>query len=147
MTAEENQFRSNYRVVIELPVQWGDMDALAHVNNVVYLRWFESGRLAYFERVSFMGRFKEDKIGPILASTEIRYRVPLEYPDGVLIGVKVKELGVDDLTQQYAIYSRSKNVVATTGLSRVVMYDFNKQKKIDIPQSIAYNIKALEQIK
>ena len=35
-----------FPVVIELPVQWGEMDAFGHVNNVVYLRWFESGRIA-----------------------------------------------------------------------------------------------------
>ncbi len=31
-------------VTVELPVQWGDMDAFGHVNNAVYLRWFESRR-------------------------------------------------------------------------------------------------------
>ena len=35
----------------ELPVQWGDMDAFAHVNNTVYLRWFETVRIAYFEEL------------------------------------------------------------------------------------------------
>ena len=37
-------------VTLEIPVQWGEMDAFGHVNNVVYLRWFESVRIAYFER-------------------------------------------------------------------------------------------------
>ena len=41
-------------VVIALPVQWGDQDALGHVNNVVYFRWYESARIAYFERVGLM---------------------------------------------------------------------------------------------
>lgn len=38
-------------ISIEIPVAWGDMDAFAHVNNTVYLRWFESARIAFFEQV------------------------------------------------------------------------------------------------
>ena len=39
-------------VVIEVPVAWGEMDSFQHVNNIVYLRYFESARIAYFERLS-----------------------------------------------------------------------------------------------
>ena len=41
---------SRWPVTIELPVQWGELDSFGHVNNVVFLRWFESARIAYFER-------------------------------------------------------------------------------------------------
>jgi hypothetical protein len=40
-----------FPVVISCPVQWGDQDAFGHVNNTAYFRWFESGRIAYFERL------------------------------------------------------------------------------------------------
>ena len=39
-----------YPVVIEIPVAWGEMDAFQHLNNIVYFRYFESARIAYFER-------------------------------------------------------------------------------------------------
>ena len=42
---------NRWPVTIELPVQWGDMDSFGHVNNVVYLRWFESARIAYGNRI------------------------------------------------------------------------------------------------
>ncbi len=146
MTSEANQFNSEYRVVIEIPVQWGDMDALAHVNNVVYLRWFESARIAYFEQVSFMSRMQAEKIGPILASSEIKYRLPVEFPDSVLVGVNVIALRESDLIQQYAVFSRTKNTIVTTGQSRIVMYDFNNRRKAEIPFDIAQKIKMLEGI-
>ena len=41
----------SFQVQVEIPVQWGDMDAAGHVNNVTYLRWCESARIAYFEKV------------------------------------------------------------------------------------------------
>ncbi|MCB0148997.1 MAG: acyl-CoA thioesterase, partial [Caldilineaceae bacterium] len=45
---------AGYPVVIEIPVAWGEMDAFQHVNNIVYFRYFESGRIAYFERAGMM---------------------------------------------------------------------------------------------
>ena len=38
-------------LVIEVPVLWGEMDALQHVNNIVYFRYFENARMAYFEKL------------------------------------------------------------------------------------------------
>ncbi|GGD72752.1 acyl-CoA thioesterase [Maribacter cobaltidurans] len=40
---------------LELPVQWGDMDAAQHVNNTVYLRWMESARIEMFQKMSCGG--------------------------------------------------------------------------------------------
>ncbi len=65
-------------VTIELPVQWGDMDSFGHVNNVKYLRWFESARIAYFERAGVM--VEMPGVGPILARQEIDYRSGKKVP-------------------------------------------------------------------
>ena len=55
---------SGFAITVELPVLWGDMDALGHVNDAVYARWLEEARIRYFERV---GPFEPDGVGPILA--------------------------------------------------------------------------------
>ncbi len=41
---------SAYPVVVDVVVRWGDMDALGHVNNIVFLQYFETARIAYLER-------------------------------------------------------------------------------------------------
>jgi len=43
-----------FPVVVALPVQWGDMDALSHVNNARYFTWFEGARIALFRRVGLL---------------------------------------------------------------------------------------------
>ena len=45
------------------------MDVFEHVNNVVYFRWFESARIAYFEKLAFSEMHDTNGIGPILGST------------------------------------------------------------------------------
>ncbi len=74
---------ADYPVRLPITVQWGDMDAFQHVNNVVYFRWFESARMRLFEAIGFTG---SDVVGPILHSTSCRYRAPIYYPDALVAG-------------------------------------------------------------
>ena len=37
---------AEYSVVLHLPIQWSDLDAYGHVNNLAYLKWFEDARAA-----------------------------------------------------------------------------------------------------
>ena len=39
----------SFKLIMNYNLQWGDMDAAQHVNNVNYLRWCESARIAYFD--------------------------------------------------------------------------------------------------
>ena len=63
---------SNCTVVLTIPVAWGEMDAMGHVNNIIYFRYFESVRIDYFRKLDLIGYQRETGIGPILASTECR---------------------------------------------------------------------------
>ena len=38
-------------VSLDVMVHWGDMDAMRHVNNIIYLKWVESTRLLLFEKL------------------------------------------------------------------------------------------------
>ncbi len=80
---------ADYPVLIDIPVAWGDMDAFQHVNNTVYFRWMESGRIAYFTRMAVPGFRDMSGVGPILASTQCRYRIPLTFPDTVTVASRI----------------------------------------------------------
>ena len=144
MTEQERNFRNDYSVVIELPVQWGDMDAFNHVNNVIYLRWFESARIVYLQQVGVTAQLQDSALGPVLASSAVRYRVPIEFPDQVLIGVAAQSFDGGNLVQRYGVFSRQKQVLTTTGEARLVMYDFQQQSKAQIADDILAKIAALE---
>ena len=61
-------------VIIETPVAWGQMDAFRHLNNTAYFRFFESGRIAYFERLNLLEYMENTGVGPILAATSCSLR-------------------------------------------------------------------------
>lgn len=133
-----------FAVVIEVPVAWGEMDAFAHVNNIVYFRWFESARIAYFDRVGFREPQENDGIGPILASTQCRFRRPLSYPDTVLVGARVTELGADRFTMEYRVVSRSAEALAAEGNGIVVAYDYQAAAKAALPAAVVERIREID---
>ena len=77
---------SEFSFITQMNVEWCDMDALQHVNNVEYFKYFQKARIAYFEKNSSEDLFVESRISTILASTECKFIYPLKYPDAISIG-------------------------------------------------------------
>lgn len=133
-----------FPVIIELPIAWGEMDSMGHVNNIVYFRYFESARLAYFERVGFLSEMKRSGVGPILASTRCDFRQPLTYPDRIWVGTSAGELGDDRFLMRYRIVSESLERVAAEGDGLIVAYDYRGLKRASLPEAVRTSIESLE---
>ena len=135
---------AEFPVTIDVPVAWGDMDALGHVNNTVYLRWFESARIAYFDRVGWVLESGERGVGPILARTQAVFRSALAYPDRVRVGARVTALCEDRFTMLYRVVSEAQGRVACEGDARVVSFDYGAKAKSPLPDAVRQGIEALE---
>ncbi|MEM6989358.1 MAG: thioesterase family protein [Myxococcota bacterium] len=123
-------------VTIEVPVAWGDMDAFGHVNNVVYLRWFESGRIAFFERVAIEHRDVANTHAPILARTSCNFVLPLTYPDTVQVHTALERIGTKSFTMTYRIHSRTLDQTAAQGDGTIVWYDYAAKSSAAIPDDL-----------
>lgn len=134
----------DFPVIIEIPVAWGEMDAFQHVNNIVYFRYFESGRMAYFERIGFDETMSQTGIGPILAHTQCRYRKALTYPDTVTVGTRVTALSEDRFTMEICLMSRKLQKISAEGTAELVAFDYRENCKAPLPEEIRKNIEALE---
>lgn len=139
-----SQLLSDFPVVIQLPVQWGEMDAYGHVNNAVLFRYFESARMAYLERCGFVSSYDRDRIGAILHSTSCRFRRPLFCPDTVLVGTRVGAVGEDRFTMEYRVVSRAQGATVAEGDAVVVSYDYRANRKVPLPEAVRAGIAALE---
>lgn len=135
---------SDFPVVVELPVQWGDMDSYQHVNNAVYFRYFESARLDYFRQLDWFEYEKQTGIGPILARTDAHYRRPLTYPDTISVGASIIQFAEDRFIMAYKLVSHSQNTVTTEGSGTIVTYDYRNSKKVAIPEELVQRIEALQ---
>ena len=135
---------SKYPVLYKTPVAWGEMDALGHVNNIVYFRYFESARSDYFQKIGVWESAREKGIGVILHSTSCRFKRPLTYPDTVTVGTRVTEIHADRFTMEYAVYSHSGKCVSAEGSGIIVVYDYRKNEKCKMPAEMRKKIEELE---
>mgnify|MGYP000629447768 FL=1 len=134
---------AEYPVIVESPVIWGDMDAYEHVNNTVYFRYFESARIAFFDQLKFKEVKDETGIGPILASTQCRFRIPLTYPDTVSIGARVTDVEGDRFTMHYRVVSHQHKKIAAEGEGLLIAYDYKALTKAALPEIIYRRIQQL----
>jgi acyl-CoA thioester hydrolase len=119
------------------------MDAFGHVNNTVYFRWFESARIAYFEKIGLNERMRRERKGPILARTSCDYEKPLTFPDTVKASASVVKLGNTSFVMEYRIES-ARHGLAARGEGVVVLVDYEKGGKLPLDAELRSRIEDLE---
>jgi acyl-CoA thioester hydrolase len=144
MNENIRELLKDYPVVVSIPVAWGEMDALQHVNNIVYFRYFETARLAYFEKIKFMDAAQSGRSGPILAEASCKFRAPLMYPDTVWIGVSAGSVEVDRFTMSMRLVSEKLGKIAAEGTALIVSYDYNAKRKAALPELVRQKIEEIE---
>ncbi|TXT66741.1 MAG: Acyl-CoA thioester hydrolase [Promethearchaeota archaeon] len=135
---------NEFPVIIEIPILWGQMDSFQHLNNVMYFRFFESARIAYFQKIGFLDYMDETGIGPILASTNCKYLKPITFPDTIFVGAKVTEMKDDRFLMKYALKSEQADDLAAIGEAKVVCYNYNQNTTSELPKKIKQYIIDLE---
>lgn len=120
-------------VSLEVRVHWGDMDAMQHVNNIIYLKWVESTRLLLFEQLMKGETAGVSEIGPILAWSDMKYIAPMVYPDTVKIDFDIVQLKEDRLECQAHLYSIAQNRLVAISNNTIKAYNIKMLKKAEIP--------------
>ncbi len=132
----EHDALKDYRATISLPIQWGDMDAFNHVNNVVHIRWLESSRIEYLEAAGMRELMMAHKLGPILAAINCSYKRQLVYPGSISVGARVTKLGRTSLTVAHRVINDQTGEVAAEGESVIVIFDFQNQRPVRMPDDV-----------
>ncbi|MEO1054895.1 MAG: thioesterase family protein [Bacteroidota bacterium] len=133
----------NYPVKVDIDVAWGEMDAFGHVNNIIYFRYFETSRMAYFQKTGMLQMMEKDGIGPILAHTSCQFKTPLVYPDQVTCQARVKKVGNTSFVMEYYIENQAGKAIAL-GEGVLVMHNYKTAQNVQIPENIRSAILNLE---
>jgi acyl-CoA thioester hydrolase len=135
---------ADYPVVIHMPVEWGDQDPFRHVNNIVYLRWCETARVVYLQRIGMWRMIAEENKGPILAALSCNYRRPVEFPDTVHIGARITRIGNSSFGMEHLIVSETMNEVVADADSTLVFFDYAANQPLPLPDDLRGAIETLE---
>ena len=116
-----------------MPIRWGDMDAMGHVNNTVYFRFMEQARISWFDRLVPRGEAWKST-GIVIANASCNFKRPLSYPGTVEVKVYIGPPGGSSVATFYELVL--DNEIYADGAAMVVFIDMEKQKPVRIPENI-----------
>ena len=119
--------------VERIPVRWGDMDAMGHVNNTVYFRYMEQARIGWFDALVPAAEAWKDT-GIVIANASCNFKRPINYPGTVEVKLLVGPPGGSSVPTFYELLV--ENDLYADVAATVVFIDMEKQKPIRIPQNI-----------
>jgi acyl-CoA thioester hydrolase len=130
--------RQAFRFWWPVTVRWGDMDAMGHVNNIVYIQYLESARIGYFEGpAGWNGRTEEGRRqGPVVVSQTFNYRRQVYYPAELEVGVHCQEIRNRSFLLAYAIFRKGTDELVGDGSSVTVWLDYAANKAVEIPPAL-----------
>ena len=88
-----------------MSMRWGEMDSLAHMNNVAYLRYFEESRVAWFNDLEIDYTSKSE--GPILGTITCRYIKSAVYPATFSVTSYVGRLSKSSFAMYHQLFNCS----------------------------------------
>jgi acyl-CoA thioester hydrolase len=119
--------------VESIPIRWGDMDAMGHVNNTVYFRYMEQARIGWYEALVPAAE-AWTQTGIVIANASCNFKRALGYPGTVEVKLSIDPPGGSSVATFYEI--RMDDTLYADGTAVVVFIDMKSQKPIRIPERI-----------
>jgi acyl-CoA thioester hydrolase len=145
---DKKQYKpDDFTCLVPISVQWGEMDALGHVNNSMYFRYVETARLLYLEQVGG-GDFSSRDDVPVVAHLALNFRQPIVYPARLLVGVRVPEMRTRSFVMECALFldggETGASAVVADGTSVIVWIDKRTGTAIALPETLREAITRFE---
>jgi acyl-CoA thioester hydrolase len=119
----------------QMPTRWGDMDAMGHINNTLYFRYFEQARIAWFEEMKMLKN--ESQHGPILASASCDFLKPLKYPGDIYVDQIVTRLGRSSVAMDLSIERLDEpGQIYARGTCVIVWMDYSVGRALPWPEDL-----------
>ena len=119
--------------VERIPIRWGDMDAMGHVNNTLYFRYMEQARIGWFDAlVPQEEAWKSTAI--VIANASCNFKRAINYPGMVEVQVYAGAPGGSSVPTYYEL--KIGGELYADGAATVVFIDMARQKPVRIPQTI-----------
>lgn len=120
---------------LRMPIRWGDMDAMGHVNNTVYFRYLEQARIEWFTAIECIPDPSGE--GPVIINAHCTFLRQLKYPGEIEIVTYAGSPGKSSFeTIQEIRRVDQPEVLAASGGAKVVWVNFPAEKSVSLPERI-----------
>jgi acyl-CoA thioester hydrolase len=123
---------TDYKYKTPIAIRFSDIDAVGHVNNAVYLTYFEEARLKYWREII---KWNITEYGVIVGRSEVNYLKPIMLHDEVFCYVRTTRIGNSSFDIMHVLVKKTEHgeEICTTGKTVCISYDYNLCKSIPIP--------------
>ena len=119
-----------------IPIRWGDMDAMGHVNNTTYFRYLETVRIDWLYKVAGPSPDAAGE-GPVIVNTFCNFLKQLKYPGDVLAKHYVANPGKSSF-EAYVTLERTDEpgVLYATGGAKTVWVNYRQERSVALPVAV-----------
>lgn len=123
----------------QLTVRGYELDSYGHVNNAVYLNYFEQARWDIFRRLELMDYFRQNNLVLFVTEMQVRYSLEAKLFDELLILTKVKK-EAPYLVFNHRMYRHGSRVKICSADVKTLLTD-TEHLKYDIPEFLLAKLK------
>ncbi|MEJ7788830.1 MAG: thioesterase family protein [Thermoleophilaceae bacterium] len=124
-------------------VRFGDLDAMRHLNNVVFLRYFETARIAYLRELvpgHDPAHPEAGGFGLIFAACEIAYRSPATFDEEVAVRCRAESPGKSSFRVAFQMTVEERLIAEGHGV--LVGYDYDQRRSRPLPDALRAAVKS-----
>ncbi len=120
---------------LRIPIRWGDMDAMGHVNNTVYFRYAEQARIEWMESLGFPASLAHDE-SPVIVNASCTFLIPLTYPGTVEVRMYAGRAGRSSLPTYFDMRPLGDDKVFAEGAAKIVWTNPASGKSVPLPDAM-----------
>ena len=126
--------RADYRFFHAITTRWSDNDPLQHVNNVVYLSYFDTA-LTYFEMTHGIADLVNGPVRVVMAEVGCRYLRSVAFPDRITVGLRAAHIGRSSFRYDLAIFRNDEENASAEGHCVRVFVESATQRPVPVPDA------------
>lgn len=137
---------ASYKHKTAIQIRFKDIDKQGHVNNAVYLTYFEIARTSYFNHI-FRQKNNWTQTGIILAKAEITYKQPVLLEDTVYCYTKLTRFGTKSFGMEQLLVNETdeEKIICALGKTVLVCMNYETKQTIPVPQEWVKSSNLFEQ--
>lgn len=115
-----------------IPIRWGDLDSVGHVNNTIYFRYMEQARIDWLDSLGYPYGPRGE--GPVIVNASCTFIKPLNYPGTVEVKTYIGKVGRSSMETWIEMRpSYDADTVYAEGGAKIVWVNYALGKSQELP--------------
>ncbi len=117
----------------DLQIRFSDVDVLGHVNNTVYMTFYDTGKAHYF--TDLLGRRIDWKhVESVIANVDCAFLAPIFFGEEIEVLTRCEAIGEKSFRLLQAIREKRSGVLKSACETVMVSFDPESGKAMEIPK-------------